>query len=164
MICSQPCVPSTTGMLTAWKVLHRRLDDFFVHSLVLTSFTAEFLRPGFLCKIKMSMVEMSHRGEQGGVARGGMWVLQQPDPQSALGDAGCLGRRRKGEYWEHCRCVSPASGSSCTGRDAVCVCKDGEMSRGCVGFAWEEAHLWGVRSGLYSATQGDGPPVGVVLA
>lgn len=47
VICSQPCVPHTTGMLTAWKVLHSRLDNFFVHLLVLTSFAVAFLRPGF---------------------------------------------------------------------------------------------------------------------
>lgn len=69
--CSRPSLPHAMGMLTAWKALCGRLDNFFLHLLVLTCFTAEFLRPGFLCEIKMSMVETIHECERGGV---GVWV------------------------------------------------------------------------------------------
>lgn len=47
------------GMLTAWEALCRWLDTFLGHSLVLKSFPAELLGPGFLCKINLSVVGMS---------------------------------------------------------------------------------------------------------
>lgn len=64
------------GMPTAWKVLCGWLSNFFVYVLVLTSFAAGFLRPGFLCKIKSTVVEMSHKHEQGGGAWGEVWVRE----------------------------------------------------------------------------------------
>lgn len=51
--------PGTAGLLAAWEALCRRLDTFLGHSLVLTSFAAELLGPGFLCKINLSVVETS---------------------------------------------------------------------------------------------------------
>lgn len=51
--------PGTARMLTAREALCRWLDTFLGHSLVLKSFPAELLGPGFLCKTNRSMVEMS---------------------------------------------------------------------------------------------------------